>query len=186
MNVYRAAGRGSAGGGEWDAAGQESGRGRTEHFRSRGHCHRHPSGFVLHSLHFIKVKGAQTFALSRAFWLYLHLQAWLKTRRGRRTGFLTRTSVAVISASVSLTPVSPSITAGPADRACVTAALLRGAPYRLAAGTIPYACASRAARKRGIFSRIGYQGGTVSGERSTWFCTSTLFTPVKQRLEYHV
>lgn len=83
-------------------------------------------------------------------------QDWLKRQRGRRTGFPTRTSVAALSASASLTPVSPSITAGPVDRACVTAAHPTAAPSRLAAGIIPYECVSRATRNPETFSRTGF------------------------------
>lgn len=118
--------------------------------RGRGGC----SG-ASHHFKIILGKGIQTFALNHVFWLCLHHQAWLKTQRGQRTGFLIRTSVAAISASASLTPVSPSITAAPVDRACVTAVPPTAAPYRLVAGTIPYECASRATRNPETFSRTG-------------------------------
>lgn len=137
---------------------------------------------------FLEITRHQTHSnpLHRMFGLCLHHQAWLKTQRGRRTGFLTRTSDAAISASASLMPVSPSITAGPADRACVTAAPPTGAPYRLAAGTIPYECASRATRNPTTFSRTWTEGKGISSGRSREPFPRRRPCLVKQRLEYHV
>lgn len=109
------------------------------------------------------------------------VQAWWRTRLVPRTGSQTRTSTPAASARGSSRPASPSTTAAPADRACVTTAPRSAAPCRPGAGTTPSGSATAATRSLGSSSRTR----TETGSRSHWALPKLQILPrISQNVYY--